>query len=273
LAILTQFSCFVGARAEELRDRFTAHDGKHTVYIETADAAVMTSKMPTEMDKHLTDPSLRQWILPCFSTTTPDDTNVCSIIIMATLKSCFGFFFGIACGIPRVTLDGTKDDWEENIDFWARVLHYRIGGCGDQFVLSGWITAFCVFDAKGRWIGPPPREASKHTFTPQSALNSVHGRHSRTVTHASSYGEQLESTVLDGIHYNILDTIAIPNSLAEVNVEFHDDSLVYNMTMVAGTVVVRVLDSGGETLSKDGKHDTAAPMPGCQWWIYSRLLT
>lgn len=98
------------------------------------------------------------------------------------------------CGIPRVTLEGTKQDWEsiltrleklkqygpettawyhlllpvisrfvkafdepegqENLDFWQKVAHYQGGGSGPTW-LAGWINAFCVFDVKGRWTGNP----------------------------------------------------------------------------------------------------------------------
>lgn len=96
------------------------------------------------------------------------------------------------CGIPRVTLEGEKEDWEniltrleklkeygdettawyhllvpvisrfvgafdgpdagENIEFWQKVAHYQGGGSGPRWI-AGWINAFCVFDEKGKWIG------------------------------------------------------------------------------------------------------------------------
>jgi hypothetical protein len=96
------------------------------------------------------------------------------------------------CGIPRVTLEGEKEDWEniltrleklkeygdettawyhllvpvisrfvgafdspdaeENIEFWQKVAHYQGGGSGPTWI-AGWINAFCVFDEKGKWVG------------------------------------------------------------------------------------------------------------------------
>jgi len=94
------------------------------------------------------------------------------------------------CGIPSVNLEGEKSDWEKllarvdklkefgtetkawaallrpifrrfvkafdvepDTDFWGRVCHYS-GGSGPTY-LSGWITAFCVWNNEGKWQGPP----------------------------------------------------------------------------------------------------------------------
>ena len=88
------------------------------------------------------------------------------------------------CGIPSVTLEGEKSDWERllarldkldsfgeepkiwaallrpiltrfvrafdgepDVDFWSRVCHYHRHGSGQSY-LSGWITAFCDGQAK-----------------------------------------------------------------------------------------------------------------------------
>lgn len=36
--------------------------------------------------------------------------------------------------------------------WWNRVCHYTGGGSGPTY-LSGWITAFCVFNDDGEWVG------------------------------------------------------------------------------------------------------------------------
>ena len=141
----------------------------------------MSRTMVDEIEKNIVDPSLRTWIMPKFSTTTIGDITVCSMVMMATLKEYFSYEFGLICGIPQVTLEGEKKDWEnilqrleklkdygvqsiawyhllvpvlsrfveafdnpngkENLDSWQKVAHYESGGSGPTW-LSGWITAF-----------------------------------------------------------------------------------------------------------------------------------
>ncbi len=99
----------------------------------------------------------------------------------------------ITCGIPTVTLEGTKADWERIVKrldrlhelgdepsawanmlypilrrfvsafdgkpdtaFWKHVVYRQEEICG-QDDLNGWLTAFCVWTNKGKWnAGPLP---------------------------------------------------------------------------------------------------------------------
>ena len=99
----------------------------------------------------------------------------------------FEFYCGITCGIPSVTLEGEKSDWERIVvrlnrlyelgdqpsvwaemlrpilrrfvsafdgapdrTFWSHVACRSDEMCGPE-ELSGWITAFCVWSPKGEW--------------------------------------------------------------------------------------------------------------------------
>ncbi|TFK66157.1 hypothetical protein BDN72DRAFT_900080 [Pluteus cervinus] len=118
MTILSQFSCFVNANVEYLRSKFVAHEGKQDLIVRrdgtryTVDFGGMALEMTTLIDKFVVDPELKDWILPKFSTTTPSDTIIYAIQMMATLKAYFEYTFKLICGIPTITLLGEKDDWE-----------------------------------------------------------------------------------------------------------------------------------------------------------------
>ncbi|KAK1756116.1 hypothetical protein QBC47DRAFT_180401 [Echria macrotheca] len=117
-AILTQLSSYVNANAEELRSQFVAHDGQKELHIEVEltpdlDHGAMAFEMTKLMGANITDPALRDWILPAFSTTEKTDQAVASIIFMGTLQKYFTYSWGTRCGIPAVTLLGEEDDWIE----------------------------------------------------------------------------------------------------------------------------------------------------------------
>ena len=204
IAILTQFSCFVGGNAEALRSLFVLHDGKKQLSMKVGpmDWGLIVQKlvknMNNQIQENVIDPELRQWIIPAF-TTNDNDRLVAGMVMMATVKEYFTFRCILYCGIPRVTLEGEKDDWvyllnrieklkefgpqttawyrllrpilsefveafdkpnsRKNRKFWSKVAHYETFGSGSTS-LSGWITAFMAFDEKGQWKGDSQHDVS-----------------------------------------------------------------------------------------------------------------
>lgn len=73
-------------------------------------------KMTELLAEHIRDPSLREWILPQFSTTTKTDQAVASIAMMATMKKYVHSRGQLGCGLPSVTLLGRKNDWEKLVE-------------------------------------------------------------------------------------------------------------------------------------------------------------
>jgi len=331
LAILVQFSFFVNGNAELLRSQFVTHEGKKELEIKaqgtryTVDFGHMARAMTDEIQKNVVDPSLRAWIMPEFSTTTTNDTTVCSIVMMATLKEYFSYKCSLSCGIPRVTLEGEKKDWEnilerleklkdygvqsiawyhllvpilsrfvkafdepngnENVDFWQRVAHYHGGGSGPTW-LSGWITAFCVFDAKGRWLGGRFREVrtivillnhdkalTGNIQEPKTAglnpasLSSAEFLDTYMIRHQRPFMSIDESLVLDNMPYHRIDTNDIPPGYAEVDVKLDDNGEKIDCILTAGLVGSMVRDSKDMdwNLRGSGIRDVVSPLAG--WWM------
>ncbi|KAH8879899.1 hypothetical protein GQ53DRAFT_589678, partial [Thozetella sp. PMI_491] len=117
LAILTQLSVYVNANAEAMRCNFVTHAGQKDLHIEAElanlDHGAMAYHMTKLMSAGMKDQTLRDWILPAFSTTEKTDQTVASIVFMGTMQKYFLYSWGTRCGIPSVTLLGDADDWVE----------------------------------------------------------------------------------------------------------------------------------------------------------------
>ncbi|KAG8820174.1 hypothetical protein FRC17_010235 [Serendipita sp. 399] len=117
-AILNQFNLYVNANAESLRSKFVAHKGKKQLAIVvagtryTVDFGWMANEMGNKIKENIRDETLHDWVIPNFTTTTPNDIVICSVLLMSTLQKYFDYEFDcIDCGIPSITLLGEKDDY------------------------------------------------------------------------------------------------------------------------------------------------------------------
>ncbi|EIW55111.1 uncharacterized protein TRAVEDRAFT_51237 [Trametes versicolor FP-101664 SS1] len=240
IAILTQLSFYVNAHAGELRNYFVAHEGKRrlTVYDvgtrHTVDFGRLARAMTQQIHKNVVDSTLVEWILPDFTTTSLKDTTICSVIMMSTLKAYFDFRVCITCGIPSVTLEGTKADWQRilkrlerlhdlgdepstwatmlypilsrfvsafdgnpDTEFWKHMVYRSSRGCGTDS-LDGWLTAFCVWTKKGQWKARPLAPLLATPRPPPFVVDS--GWFSGSGDRASLYeqGDSTESASVDG---------------------------------------------------------------------------
>lgn len=258
IAIITQFGTYVDNNAEKLRDRFVDFQGKKELEVRsagtlfTAQFGPLSRLMEEQIAKNIKDPSVREWVVPNFSTTTPVDRVVGSVLLMATMQKYFGYKFSFCCGLPSVTLLGTVDDWKEirhradrlvefdagdnqmkkwsnmllpvldefvstasgnvNKDWWNRIAFHVGGGSGPTW-LSGWITVFCVFNDSKNWIG------DSHDYR-------------------SYMGDSARS------EWIYIDTKDIPKGYLSVPVTVDDNGTVYKTEMYAGHVVTRIVDDG-----------------------------
>jgi hypothetical protein len=99
LAVLTQFSAYVNAHAKELRGSFVANEEQQELRTELrSDGRDISAAMTLLLQENVTDPKLRGWILPTFSTTTKTDTTVASIVMMGTMQRHLGLSSLAICG-------------------------------------------------------------------------------------------------------------------------------------------------------------------------------
>ncbi len=318
-AILSQLSFHINAHAEELRSFFVAHEGREELEvikvgtIKTVNLGILAVRITKEMDKHIVDPDMRQWILPDFSTTTHTDTVTAAVLMMGAMQEYFSYKMRLCCGIPSVTLLGEKDDWikiQGRLDklpqlgpepaqftellkpiveyfirsfdvpddpgvrsFWTRIAHQN-GGSGRHY-LSGWITAFCFWDAGGKCLFKAPAGADD--------------TNDRSASYPTSPGCNIDGTL-----YHRVDTNDIPSGYVSVPVTVDDNGRLYKTRMMAGSMGIQLRRSGlpvdqskghmygpsfawgtnGDTTRAGGGPgvgypvdlDTLQPVSG--WWMY-----
>ncbi|OQV19509.1 hypothetical protein BV898_06497 [Hypsibius exemplaris] len=290
------------AHAEELRHLFVTHQGKKELEVTaagsryTVDFGNLAEQMGHLIQKNVIDPSLREWIIPNFTTTTSNDRIVSSVVMMATLKAYFSYKMSLMCGLPEVTLLGEREDWQklltrldklpsfgketsqwatllkpvltrfvsafdepeskENKDFWQTIVHYESGGSGPSY-LSGWITAFCFFSDEGKVLY---RETEWMNYS--DAFEYFEGGKD-----APKKDKKL-GFQLDGVKFHRLDTNDIPAAYAQVDVKLDDNGQEFDTLMVAGMVGYRVSDSGKTADGHEGKNDSLQPVAG--WWIFDK---
>ncbi|KAK4062541.1 uncharacterized protein Triagg1_9911 [Trichoderma aggressivum f. europaeum] len=284
LSIMGQFSFYVNGHAEEMRRFFVTHEGKKQLVVDTGlmsplsvDFDTLARAFTDLIQENVTDPDLKSWMLPNFSTTTTEDVTTTAIIMMATVKSYFECIGRGGCGFPSVTLLGERADWVNLLgkvakiatygeelsawstiltkvmekmvetfdkpdsrttkDFWMRAAHHNgSDGSGTVGLPSGWITAFCYWDAKGEKI---------------YQFRDVEGQEANW-----------RRFIIDDVCFPIIRASAVPRAVAEVPVIFLDyaDFNRYETTAIAGFVGAK------SSASKDGdQHDTFQPQSG--YWV------
>lgn len=195
IAIGSVFASYVDRNAERMRNTFVNHEGKIELVakgdgnIYSADYNDLIKQIVTQIEEN-TKSDVREWMECDFSTTTRLSRVVSQLILMSAMKNYFSFKMSLECNLPKVTLEGTKEDWvkiykrvdflrtfkEESVlqrwadvleyalqhfidafdgkideaNFWNRIAHQTGGGSGPRYI-EGWILAFYPFDDSGKY--------------------------------------------------------------------------------------------------------------------------
>ncbi|KAJ6617880.1 hypothetical protein Bhyg_17475 [Pseudolycoriella hygida] len=277
-AILTQFSFYINKNAEEFRGQFVDFDGKRELVVSIngslcdAPYDLFVTSMTKKIDENLVDKSVKDWILPNFTTSTPNDVITCGTIFMAVTQKYFDFMCMLLCGIPNITLEGTLADWENilnrleklkaykldkwydmlksileefvaakqgraNTDFWNRICHHLGGGSGPTYI-SGWLTAFAVFDENGNWT-----DNKVDRFDMARLLREMSLTEEISQQQSNEHDEQMS--------WPVIDIDKIPTGIVTVNVKISDGSADYDSIMFAGHVGYDVPKGDGYTLKPE----------------------
>ncbi|PKS08746.1 hypothetical protein jhhlp_004799 [Lomentospora prolificans] len=118
ICIICQLSFYINEHAEELRGNFVTHKGTKKLEIQqegtiySCNYATFANLMKDKIGENVNDPTLVDWIIPDFSTTTQEDKTIAAVVFMGAMQKYFEYYFDCAtCGIPNITLLGKKQDW------------------------------------------------------------------------------------------------------------------------------------------------------------------
>jgi len=102
---------YMAAHAEDVRKLFVDHEGKEVIFVREETWHRLVAAFGDAIQEKVKTDWLLDWILPGFSTSTPDDELKASVLLMGLMQHYFEFFGEITCGIPSVTLLGKREDW------------------------------------------------------------------------------------------------------------------------------------------------------------------
>eukprot|EP00448_Togula_jolla_P033045 CAMPEP_0170622032 /NCGR_PEP_ID=MMETSP0224-20130122/28912_1 /TAXON_ID=285029 /ORGANISM="Togula jolla, Strain CCCM 725" /LENGTH=360 /DNA_ID=CAMNT_0010948319 /DNA_START=58 /DNA_END=1140 /DNA_ORIENTATION=- len=244
VAITTALARYIDHKAEALRPLFVEHEGQKELVVygsgslKTANYPALIALMTDEIEKN-TKGDVRSWFECDFTTTGPTSRTVSKVVLMGAMKKYFTYEFCLRCGLPGVTLRGTKADWEEiqtrvrrmtkwgdqtlvqwaevlltlilphfisafdgpvDKDFWNRIAHKSGGGSGPSY-LNGWVLAFIAFGTTGDYLLAPAQEIQR----------------------SNNFGK--------------LDITKVPVSAVEVPVKVDDNGTIYETILYAGAIV------------------------------------
>lgn len=118
LCLAQGFATHVKLHAEALRDRFVRHEGKAQIRVRrddfkrgspSNDWPAVLSELSDRIGDHVGKKS--DLIVADFSTTGPVERAASQVVLLDALQSYFEYGVTSLCGIPRITLLGTPDDW------------------------------------------------------------------------------------------------------------------------------------------------------------------
>lgn len=125
------YSHLINKFAEEFRDIFVEHDGKKDIVVGQTkkDFESFAQLLKQSVRSHVKDPKLVDNMEGSYSTTTTLHSVVSTALILNSLKEYFSYKCTMMCGIPKVALEGSNDDWvslKQKFSYMKSVLQLRL---------------------------------------------------------------------------------------------------------------------------------------------------
>ncbi|CAI2178816.1 13980_t:CDS:1 [Funneliformis geosporum] len=120
LTIAQGVSKHICNNAERFRNLFVEHKEQEEIFIDARDIIDVNfmgdwqqaiSRLSDSLDKRVKKVGLKQLLECDFSTSTNVSVTVSKIILLDAMKKYFRYRLVGGCGIPKITLNGTLEDW------------------------------------------------------------------------------------------------------------------------------------------------------------------
>ena len=137
LLLLHQLTEHINQNHDKFRDKFVNFEGKKELIV-YRDSFIKGQPNPwdntfvefcDQIKNNLVGDNYDN-LIKSYSTTTPVETAVYNLNLMDTMKNYFSYSCMTCCGIPEITLEGTKEDWMQIID---NLEYFR------KFELTWWV--------------------------------------------------------------------------------------------------------------------------------------
>lgn len=201
--LLNESASHIKDNSEHYRSLFTtASEGKTDILVPTADPQLIDLNLIAEELRRLV-PSDVDAFLPEFSTSTPSSSLAFKAAFADAVSPYYNYMMFL-CGIPKVQIQGTSEDWsklsegvdklkgllnkDENImayfdrvknisesiinnletpsvDFWKNMFSLKNCGSGSQVEVKGWIADMYIKTPRPAYINNYPTNVAKVPYT------------------------------------------------------------------------------------------------------------
>lgn len=121
--LLTEVTQIVKAGVEKYRNLFTTTQEKQTIIVQTHDVTYLPLDEIVQMLQKVIPSDIKNYLLPTFSTST-DRSKFAHCAAFADMCSPYYDYCTMMCGIPKVWLQGTKEDWDRLIENWLHLTQF-----------------------------------------------------------------------------------------------------------------------------------------------------
>jgi len=122
--ILAQMNFYMSANSEAIRNLFVDFQGQEEILIEDYTWELVLGRFKYEIQKRVKTDWLLDWIMPNFTTTTETDVMTANVLMMGLMKGYFRYVGREVCGLPSVTLEGSRADWEKLLKKLERLVDF-----------------------------------------------------------------------------------------------------------------------------------------------------